>query len=50
MMGHLGLKNVEVEVFQLYGDSDELYAFVGLRCGNFIIMHGMENVIKRGLI
>jgi hypothetical protein len=50
MMGHRGLKHVGVEVFQLYCDSDELYVFVCLRCGNFIIMYGMENVKKMGLI
>jgi len=31
MMGHRGLKHVGVEVFQLYCDSDELYAFADLR-------------------
>jgi hypothetical protein len=50
IIGHRGLKHVGVEVFQLYCDSDELYAFVGLRWGKFIIMHGMENVKKMGLI
>ena len=44
MIGYRGLKHVRVEVFQLCCDSGELYAFVGLRCGNFIIMHKMENV------
>jgi len=48
MMDHRDLKHVRVEVFQIYCDSDELYAFVGLRCGNFIIMHGLENVKKDG--
>ena len=50
MMDHRGLKHVGVEVFQLYCDSDELYAFVYLRCDNFIIMHGIENVKEMGLI
>jgi len=49
-MGRRGLKHVGVKVFQLYCDSDELYAFVDLLCGNFIVMHGMENVKNMGLI
>jgi hypothetical protein len=50
MMDQRGLKHVGADVFQLYCDSDELYAFVGLQCGNFVITHGMENVKNRGLI
>jgi hypothetical protein len=46
MMDQRGLKHVGVDVFQLYCDSDELYTFVGLHCGNFVIMHGKENVKK----
>ena len=40
-------KHVVGDVLQRYCDSDGLCAFVGLHCGNWIIMHGIENVKKK---
>ena len=43
IMGQSGPKHA-VDVWKHSYDSEELWTFVGLHCGNWIIMHGMENV------
>ena len=43
-MGQWGPKHVGVGVSWHYCDSNELWAFVGLNGGKWIIMHGMQNV------
>jgi hypothetical protein len=45
MMGQRGLKHIGVDMFYKHDcNSNELCAFIGLCCGNRIIMHGMKNV------
>ena len=46
MMEECGPKHVVFGLLKHYCYSDELYAFVGLHCGKWIIMHGMENIKK----
>ena len=44
MMGQWGPKHVGVDVLKHYCNCTEVWAFVGLHCNDWIIMHEMENV------
>jgi len=43
-MGQWGSKHVAADVLLHYCDSDQLYAFVGLHCGDWFRKHEVENV------
>jgi len=47
MMDQWSPKHVGIDVLKHYCDFNEVCAFVGLHCSNWIITHGMQNVKLR---